>query len=51
MRELRAATGWSEVRLTAALRALKCAGRLETVRRYEEILDGRQMPIPAYRLK
>lgn len=47
-RELRAATGWSEKRITGLLGALKGEGRLGVRQVYRQTLNGRISPVPGY---
>ena len=51
MNEIAEATGLSKKRLTGMLWRLKHQGRLDKTEKVVEVLDGRMMPVPAYRLK
>ena len=48
--ELADETGWSTARVRRGLKALKRAGRLETVYVRREALDDSMRPTPAYRI-
>lgn len=50
MRELQDATGWGEKQARAKMRVAKLAGRVDVVRVERENLQGRMMPVLAYRL-
>jgi DNA-binding Lrp family transcriptional regulator len=49
--ELREKMGLSVPATTKRLKALKSAGKLESIRVYREGLDGRNAQVPGYRLK
>lgn len=51
VKELSAATDMHETKIREGLNQLKSVGRLEVVRVRREDLAGRQMKVPAYRLK